>query len=61
MTFEAFPGHSVKNLPASARDMGSIPDLGRPPDASLQLGWRATAMEPVLESPGATTTEALAP
>ena len=26
----AFPGSSVvKNMPASARDMGSIPDLGK--------------------------------
>ena len=29
--FGGFPGGSVvKNLPASAGDMGSIPDLGRP-------------------------------
>ena len=48
MMLEGFPGHSVKNLPASERDTGSIPDLGRPPNASQQLGWRATAMEPVL-------------
>ena len=44
MMLEGFPGHSVKNLPASERDTGSIPDLGRPPNASQQLGWRATAM-----------------
>jgi len=29
---KGFPGGSVvKNLPATARDMGSIPDLGRSP------------------------------
>ena len=39
----------VKNLPASAGDMGSIPDLGRFPHAVEQL------------SPCATTTEAHVP
>ena len=38
MMLEGFPGDSVKNLLASARDMGSIPDLGRSPHAA-QLGW----------------------
>ena len=38
MMLEGFPGHSVKNLPASERDTGSIPDLGRPPQCLTATG-----------------------
>ena len=58
----------VKNLPASARDTGLIPGLGRShmPRSSearvpLLLGLRSRACEPQLLSPCATTTEAHAP
>ena len=40
-------GSMVKNPPASAEDMGSIPDLGGFPLASEQLSPCAT-IEPVL-------------
>ena len=53
-----FPGGSgVKNLPASARDKGSIPGSRRIPHASEQLNPCATATETVLWSPGAATAE----
>ena len=51
----------VRNLPANAGDIGSFPDLGRIPHAMEQLSLCATSTEPVLESPGATTTEAHVP
>ena len=39
----------VKNPPANADDMGSIPDLGRSHMPQInQLSLGATAMEPVL-------------
>ena len=48
-----FPGVSmVKNLPANAGDMGSIPDPGR---SHVQLSRWATATEYVLQSPRAET------
>ena len=51
--WEGFPGGwVVKNPGANARDMGSIPDLGR-----SHMPW-ATTTEPVLGSPEASTTEA---
>ena len=53
--------HSVeKNPPASSGDMGSIPDLGRSqiPWSNLSL---CTVIEPVLQSPGAETTEPMDP
>ena len=37
----------VKNLPANAKDRGSILGLGRTPRAMEQLGPRATTIEPV--------------
>jgi len=49
-----FPaGSVVKNMPAKAGDMGSIPDQ----HAAEQLSLCATTIEPVLERPGAATTE----
>ena len=44
-----FPGGTVvKNLPANAGDMGSIPGPGRFPDATEQLSLCATTTEPAL-------------
>ena len=51
----------VRNPPANAGDMGSFPDLGRIPHAMEQLSSCATSNEPVLEIPGAATTEAHVP
>ena len=64
-----FPGGPVvKNLPASAGDMGSIPGLGRPhmprsnsAHAPQLLSLCSRVHEPQLLSPCATTTEAHAP
>ena len=57
--FAGFPGGSViKNLPASAGDMGLILDLGKIPHAEEQLSPCATTIEPVLKSPGEETIEA---
>ena len=48
-----FPGGpGVKNLPANAGDMGSIPDPGRF-DMRLRLSTATT--KPVLESPSSAT------
>ena len=48
-----FPGSStIKNQPANAGDMRSLPD------ATEQLSQCATATEPELQSPRATATEA---
>ena len=53
-----FPdGAVVKNLPANAGDMGSILGPRKIPHATEQLSPCATAPEPVLQSPRATTTE----
>ena len=61
--FQGFTGGSVvKNLPASARDTGSIPDPGRfhiPWSKSVSLCFRA--QEPQLLSPCAPTTGACVP
>ena len=38
----------VKNLPANAGDVGSIPDSGKIPHAVERLSPCATATEPVL-------------
>ena len=46
----------VENLPANAGDTGSIPGLGGS-HMLQQLGPRAMTAEPVLESPGTTTTK----
>ena len=45
-----FPGGSVvKNLPANAGAMGSIPGLGtKSPHAARQVSWCGTATEPAL-------------
>ena len=43
-------GPVIKNLPASAGDMGSIPDPGRFPHAAGQLGLGATSAEPMLHN-----------
>ena len=51
----------VKNLPANAGDMGSIPKSGKIPRAAEKLSPCATTAEPALQSRGATTTEAHAP
>ena len=58
----------VKNLPASAGDMGLIPGLGRPhmprsnkARAPQLLSLRSRASEPQLLNPRATTTEAHVP
>ena len=52
-----FPGGSVeKSPPASAGDVGSIPDLGKIPQAAEQLSPCATSAESVLYSLGATAT-----
>ena len=67
--FRDFPGCTVvKNLPANARDTGSIPGLGRahmPRSNSARapqlLSLSSRAREPQLLSPCATTTEARAP
>ena len=42
----------VKNPPAKAGDVGSIPDLGRSLHATRQLSVCTTATEPVLKSLG---------
>ena len=56
-----FPGGSVvKNPPANAGDLVYIL-MGKIPHAVEQLRLCVTSVEPVLKSPGATTTEALAP
>ena len=56
-TEQGFPGGSVvKNLLASAGDMGSIPDLGGSLCRATSLC--AITVEPVLQSPCATTTQA---
>ena len=53
-----FPGGSViKNLPASAGDMGSIPDLGGYHMLRSTLSSRAAAAEPTLQSLGAVSIE----
>ena len=58
----------VKNLPATAGDMGSIPGLGRshmPQNSEARapqlLSLRSRARGPQLQSPCATATEARAP
>ena len=52
-----FPGGSVvKNPPANAGDMGSIPGPGR-----LHMPWSNSAQEPQLMSPRPAATEAQAP
>ena len=43
--FLGFPGGSVNNPPANARDMGLIPDTGR---SHTKLSPRTTAVVPVL-------------
>ena len=43
-------GPVIKNLPASAGDMGLIPDPGRFPHAAGQLGLGATSAEPMLHN-----------
>ena len=49
LIFEGFPdGSVVKNLPANAGDMGSIPDTGR--SHTEQLSPRSSTAEPVLRS-----------
>ena len=61
-------GPVVKNLPTSARDMGSIPDLGRShrpqsnqSHAPQLLSLYSRAQEPQPLSPHAAITEAHAP
>lgn len=49
-------GSEVKNPPADERDAGWIPGLGRSPLEATKPS--ATTSEPVLQSPGAATTEA---
>ena len=57
-TTEGFPdGSVVKNLPANAGDMDSIPGLGQSHMPQAQLSPFATTIEPVLESLGTSTTE----
>ena len=57
-----FPGDAVvKNPPANAGDMGSIPDPGSIPHVVEQLSPSATTTEPALQSPRPTTTEARTP
>ena len=57
--FEGFPVDSVvKNLPVTAGDVGSIPDLG---GFHMQLSPFTTTTEPVLLSPPATAMCALDP
>ena len=51
----------VKNLPANAENVDSIPDPGRPPHTSRQLSLCIIATEPVLCSPRAAATEARVP
>ena len=54
---QGFPGGSVvKNLPANARDTGSIPGPGR-----SYMSWSNQATEFVLCSMGTSTTEAHEP
>ena len=56
--FLGFPGGSVvKNPPSNSGHVSSIPDLGRPHVPPEQINPRATTIEPVLQSPGITTTE----
>ena len=53
-----FPGGTVlKNLPANAGDMGSIPWSGKIPHAVEQQSSCATTTEPALWSRRTTTTE----
>ena len=55
----SFAGDSVvKNPPANEGDRGLIPDLGR---FHMQLSPSITTIQPVLQSLGAATTEALKP
>ena len=55
-------GPVVKNPPADTGDPRSIPGLGtKIPHATGQLSPCSATTEPVLRSPGATTTEALRP
>ena len=55
---QGFPGGSVvKNPPANAGDTGSVPNLGRS-HMPRQLNPCFTIAEPVLLSPGTTTSEA---
>ena len=57
-----FPGGSVvKNPPANAGDMGWIPGSREIPQATEQLSPCTTTTEPVFQSPGISTTEALEP
>ena len=58
---EGFSGGSVvKNLPANAGDIGSIPG-GKIPHATQQLSLCTTTIEPVPWIPRVTATEARAP
>ena len=60
---EGFSGGSVvKTLPPNAEDRGSIPDMGRSHMPwSKQLSPSISTTESVLQSPGATATEASVP
>ena len=49
------------NPPANTGDVSSIPGPGRFPHALEQLSLFATTIEPVLQSPGAKTTDPLCP
>ena len=51
---------SVKNLPVSAGDMGSIPDLQRSLHSTEQLNRRTTAAELALRSLWSGTSEVIA-
>ena len=57
---QAFPWRYSGKLLASAGDVGPVPWSRKFLHASEQLSPCATTTEPVLESPGATTTEAWA-
>ena len=46
----------IKNPPANAGDAGKVPDPERIPYAPEKLSLSTTTTEPVLQSPGATTT-----
>ena len=57
-----FPGGTVeKNLPANARDIGSIPGLERCHMSRSNKAWCATTSELALQSPQTATTEAHVP
>ena len=55
-SWAALVAQLIKNPPANAGDAGKVPDPERIPYAPEKLSLSATTTEPVLQSPGATST-----